>query len=354
VTPDTPLAIVGGGPVGLIAALVAADAGLEPIVIEPRATPIDKACGEGLMPGALRLLRELELDPPGAELRGIAYVQGTKRAEHPFAHDVGRGVQRPVLHATIAERVAERGIPVIRGRVQAIGQDAAAVTVSGAGFDAFTAGHVIAADGLHSTVRGLVGLAGKPQRASRRRFGLRRHYALSPWSEFVEVRWTPVGELYVTPLGPQTVGVALLGPRGTAFEAALGADPELRARLEADVHGASCHQVGSTRGAGPLLQETPARTSGRVLLVGDASGYVDALTGEGLRLGFAQAQAAVDAIVAGDPQCYERDWTALTRDFRAITSSLVAAARSPLRRLIVPAAVRLPGRYGAIVERLAL
>jgi flavin-dependent dehydrogenase len=90
-----------------------------------------------------------------------------------------------------------------------------------------------------------------------------------------------------------------------------------------------------------------------VLLVGDASGYVDAITGEGLRLGFAQAEAAVAAVVHGRPGRYEQDWTSITRDFRVLTSGLVLAARSPLRRAIVPLAGRLPRVYGAVVERLA-
>ncbi|MHA7984694.1 NAD(P)/FAD-dependent oxidoreductase [Rathayibacter sp. CAU 1779] len=350
---DTPLAIVGGGPVGLVTALLAADRGLEPVVIEPRRTPIDKACGEGLMPGALRLLRELDLDPPGADLRGIAYVQGARRAEHPFAQEIGRGVARTALHGTIAARVAERGIPIVPGRVDAVKQHDTGVTLSGPGLETLTAGYVIGADGLHSAVRGLVGLAGEPQRASHRRYGLRRHYALKPWSDLVEVRWTPQVELYVTPLGPEVVGVALLGPRGVDFADALAAEPELRALLGADANGESDTQVGSTRGAGPLLQRTIARNAGRVLLVGDAAGYVDALTGEGLRVGFAQARAAVDAVCAGEPHRYEREWTSLTRDFRRLTARLVTAARSPLRGAIVPAAVLLPGTYGGIVERLA-
>ena len=58
-------------------------------------------------------------------------------------------------------------------------------------------------------------------------------------------------------------------------------------------------------GAGPLRQRAHRRVAGRVLLVGDAGGYVDALTGEGIALGLAQARAAVAAVVAGDPARYE-------------------------------------------------
>jgi 2-polyprenyl-6-methoxyphenol hydroxylase-like FAD-dependent oxidoreductase len=187
------------------------------------------------------------------------------------------------------------------------------------------------------------------QPRAHRRFGLRRHFRIAPWSAFIEVHWTPEIEAYVTPVGPQLVGVALLGPAhaDAGFEAALAAIPGLGERL------ADAEPDGSVRGAGPLLQRTRARTAGRVLLVGDASGYVDALTGEGLRVGFAQADAAVRAIRSGDVRRYERDWTRVTRDFRVLTSGLVAAGRSGLRSRIAPASVAAPRLFGAVVERLA-
>ncbi|MBX9245744.1 monooxygenase, partial [Actinotalea ferrariae] len=93
------------------------------------------------------------------------------------------------------------------------------------------------------------------------------------------------------------------------------------------------------------------RTAGRVRLVGDASGYVDALTGEGLRVGLAQARAAVATL--DDPLAYERAWVQATRDYRVLTGGLVAWATSPLRRGIVPVAAGIPPLFGAIVERLA-
>ena len=90
-----------------------------------------------------------------------------------------------------------------------------------------------------------------------------------------------------------------------------------------------------------------------MLLVGDASGYVDAITGEGIRVGLAQAQSAIGCIAAGDPLRYEREWRQVTRDYRSVTSALVGVANGPLRNAIVPLAVALPGLYGSIVERVA-
>jgi len=78
---DTDLLIVGGGPGGLATALHARRQGLSVIVAEPRSSPIDKACGEGLMPGGLAELTSLGVDPAGMPFHGIAYVSEHRRAE---------------------------------------------------------------------------------------------------------------------------------------------------------------------------------------------------------------------------------------------------------------------------------
>jgi len=324
------LLIAGGGPVGLAAAIEARLAGLTVEVVEPRAGLIDKACGEGLMPGAVPLLERLGVAPQGFPLRGVSYRSSSARADHRFADGHGLGVRRTTLHAALRERALDLGATLTEGSVEAIEPGR----------------WTLGCDGLHSTVARLTGLA-RPAPASRRRFGLRQHYAVEPWSDLIEVHWNPVAELYVTPTADGVVGIAALARRGIGFEQALAASPALAARV------VGLTPATSLRGAGPFRQRTRARTAGRVLLVGDASGYVDAITGEGLRLGFAQARAAVAAVVAGDASAYEREWTRITRDFRVLTGALALAASSPLRAAIVPAAARLPRVFGAAVEHLA-
>jgi flavin-dependent dehydrogenase len=338
---DTEVLVAGGGPVGLASAIEARMAGLDVTVVEPRDGPIDKACGEGLMPGALPELARLGVDPDGMPFHGIAYLDGRRRVEHRFDGGPGRGVRRTVLHAAVRERAVAAGVRFHEGRVDAVHQRAGFVEAVG-----LRAAWLLGADGLHSAVAREVGLALPPPRA-RRRFGQRRHYALPPWSEFVEVLWTPAGEFYVTPIGDRVVGVALLARRGEHFDDALATAPGLAERLRG-VEAAS-----ELRGAGPLRQRTRARVAGRVLLVGDASGYIDALTGEGLRIGFAQARAAVAAITTDRPDEYEAAWERETRDFRRLTGALVRLASSPLRGTVVPTASRLPGVFAGAVERLA-
>lgn len=331
--------VVGGGPVGLAAAIEARLAGLTATIIEPREGVIDKACGEGLMPGAMPLLERLGVDPEGMPLAGISYRRGSTHADHRFRSGVGRGVRRTTLHAALAARSAELGVERVVGKVDALEQDADGVSAGG-----IRARWLLGCDGLHSSVRALLGVA-RPSTAPRR-FGLSRHYELAPWSDLVEVHWAPRAEVYITPLAPSLVGVAFLGPPRTDPDATLAAVPELADRLRGVAHG-------RTRGAGPFRQRASHVRAGRALLVGDASGYVDAITGEGLRLGFDQARSAIACIVEGRVHEYERDWRRLTREFRVTTGNLVAAASSPLRPAIVPLAAALPGLYGSVVERLA-
>ncbi|KRC46723.1 monooxygenase [Leifsonia sp. Root227] len=347
------LIVVGAGPVGLACAIEARLAGIAVLVIEARDDPIDKACGEGLMPGALAALHVMGVDPAGHPLAGIAYLDGTRRVEHQFSERPGRGVRRTTLQQALATRARELGATVERARVVGLENGTDEVSVILATDAAHptggrrTAPWLIAADGLHSPLRRLAGLDGRPQRDARRRFGVRRHYAIAPWTDLVEVHWAADVEAYVTPVDDNLVGVAVLGHRPLDQDAALARIPQLAERLR------GVEAVSSVRGAGPLLQRTKARTAGRLLLAGDASGYVDALTGEGMRVGFAQARAAVAAVVAADPARYERAWRTTTRDFRMLTSGLVTAARSPMRGRIVPAATARPQLFGSIVERLS-
>lgn len=341
---DADVLIAGGGPIGLATALELHARGLTAIVLEPREGTIDKACGEGLMPGALTALGRLGVDPAGHPLRGIRYQDAHRAVTHRYRSAAGRGVRRTVLHDALRARAAEVGIETRALRVEQVAQHDHHVVVDG-----MRARWLIGADGLHSTVRTAAGLD-RPARASsrdRRRYGLRQHFAVAPWSDLVEVTYLPEAELYITPVDEGTVGVAVLAPRPLDLEAALAQAPAVREQL------AGSDEASTLRGAGALRQRTRGRTAGRVALVGDASGYVDALTGEGLRVGLAQAEVLADCLARDDLRGYERAWARSTRDFRVLTAGLLAAATSPARGLIVPAAAALPRVFGAVVERLA-
>jgi flavin-dependent dehydrogenase len=226
--------------------------------------------------------------------------------------------------------------------VRRVEQDGEAVVVDG-----LRARYLVAADGLHSPVRRSLGLDGTAPTVARRRYGLRAHVARPPWSPYVEVHWAADAEAYVTPVGDELVGVAVLTSRPRPYDELLAAFPALGERLAAGA-------LSRVRGAGPLRQRSRRRVEGRVLLVGDAAGYVDALTGEGIALGLDQAQAAVAAVVAEDPGAYAAHWRTSTAAHRRLTGALVTATQVPVaRRLLVPAAARLPRVFETIVAGLA-
>ncbi|MEO5850873.1 MAG: NAD(P)/FAD-dependent oxidoreductase [Nocardioides sp.] len=334
------LVIAGGGPVGLVAALYAARAGLDVVVREPRAGVVDKACGEGLMPGALSLLADVGVDPAGHPLDGIRYTDGTRVAEAHFRHGPGRGVRRTTLHAALREAVEAAGVTVEPRPVRTVVQHGTHVRV-----DDEAARYLLAADGLHSPVRRLLDL--EVSSRAPRRFGLRAHVATAPWTGCVEVHWSPTAEAYVTPVADDLIGVAVLSSQRGPLEDHLARLPSLARRLAG-------LEFTPTRGAGPLRQRSRRRVAGRVLLAGDAAGYVDALTGEGIASGLAQARAAVAAVAAGDADSYERTWRRLTWRHDLLTHALLAATRPMgLRRHLVRSAAALPVVFDAAVNQLA-
>ncbi len=339
---ETDLIVAGAGPAGLATALFAARAGLHTIVLDSRPSPIDKACGEGLMPGAVRALRELGVHPQGRAICGIRYTDGSCAVDAAFRHGPGLGVRRTTLQAALLEAVRGAGVEVVPSRAEDVRQDGDGVSVDGR-----RARYLAVADGLHSPIRRRLGLERAPATRNAPRWGTRQHFAVAPWTDLVEVHWGAQSEAYVTPVGPELVGVAVLSSVRAPFTEQLAAFPALRARLP---HSGAT----SVLGAGPLRQQTSARVAGRVLLVGDAAGYVDALTGEGIAVAVACAAALVDCIAADDPGSYERRWLAASRRYRVITSSLLWARRQPLLAPhIVQLAARLPRVFGAAVQQLA-
>lgn len=344
------LLVVGGGPVGLVTALRAAAEGLSVTVLEPRRGTVDKACGEGLMPAALDRLARVGVDPAGHDLAGIVYTDGRHRATAPLPRP-GRGVRRTVLHAALLEAAGLAGVDLRHTSMVATDPGDAAdpdrpARVRTADGQELTVRFVVAADGLHSPTRRALGLdrRGPP----RQRFGLRAHYAVAPWGDDVEVHWGPGAEAYVTPVADDLVGVALLCHRPARWDGTWSDFPALAERFS------GAEQMSAVRGAGPLLQRVRSRVRGRVLLVGDAAGYVDALTGEGLTLGTAQAFAAVEAVLAGSPGRYARQATAVGRRSTVLTRTLLSVSGTrATRRLVVPAATRLPAVFGQAVRLLA-
>jgi flavin-dependent dehydrogenase len=383
--------VVGGGPVGLATAIGCAQRGLSVTIAEPRTGPVDKACGEGVLPAAVQRLAALGVVPDGHPLRGIRYLDARHRADAPFRHGDGLGVRRTVLHAALAERAAALGITVIPQRVSGFNRQAGHVAAAG-----IEARYLVAADGLHSTIRraleretaassepdgaapdgslgnGAARDRGQRSRSARHpappRYGLRRHYRVPPWTDLVEVYWSANAEAYVTPVSPDTVGVALLfakPPRtvppaanGHGTRDAAGTDGDYEGRLAAfpallDRLGAA-PAASEVRGAGPLRHDVARRVYGRVLLVGDASGYLDAITGEGIGVGLAQADAIAHCLAAGRPEDYERAWRRVSAPAWRFTAGILWSRNQPLLGpRMIPVVQRVPWLLSALVNYAA-
>jgi flavin-dependent dehydrogenase len=334
------LLVVGGGPAGLATALHGARAGLEAVVVERRSGPIDKACGEGLMPHTVRQLERLGVRAPGKPFRGISYLDGNRQVDAAFKRGTGRGVRRTALHGALLEAATSAGVRIFHEEVGEVSQDATSVRAGQR-----RARYLAAADGLLSPIRRSLGLT-QPS-AGPRRWGIRRHVQIAPWSDYVEVHWAPGAEAYVTPVGDDCVGVAVLSSLRGGFDCHLDQFPALNERIHGRPHDPD-------RAAGPLRQKVSSRTAGRVLLVGDAAGYVDALTGEGLGLAFGAAELLVNCVIADRPGDYDRQWRQMTRRYRLLTAALLhASAHAPLRSRIVPAALALPNVFSGAVNLLA-
>ena len=335
------LLIAGAGPVGLAVAIEARLRGLEAVVVERRRPPLDKACGEGLMPLGVAQLAALgvAIDPAQcANFAGIRFLDAHATAEGRFADGLGVGVRRTVLSEAMLARARELGVEL------RFGESVTAWTVRDDGRVAVTTSRdttqarlLVGADGLHSAIRRMAGLDGT--RRGRVRNGMRRHFRVAPAGPFVEVHWADGAEAYVTPVGREEIGVALLwSGAATGYDALLARFPRLAARV------AGAETSSRVEGAARFQQSVRRRHAPGVALVGDAAGYLDPLTGEGLTLGFRCARALVETIARGAPLAdYERAYRALSRSYYQMTGVLLAVAARPwLRRRVVRALSRRP------------
>jgi flavin-dependent dehydrogenase len=179
---------------------------------------------------------------------------------------------------------------------------------------------------------------------------------MKPWSDFVEVYWSEHAEAYVTPVSEDLVGVAILYYRDrlprpknqSRFESLLKLFPE----LEAQVREKSV--ASSPRGAGPFERRASKHVVHRCMLIGDAAGYLDPLTGEGIRLGLDAGEAAIQCILKDQPHKYEQAWRKVSRRYWVMTDGLLRIRQVPLlRRLMIPVLKRIPWLFDRIITLLA-
>jgi menaquinone-9 beta-reductase len=297
--------VIGGGPAGLAAALAVRQRGFEVMVADGCAPPIDKACGEGLMPDGIEALEQLGVTIPETEAHrfpGIRFVSGGLSAEAMFPQGFALGVRRTNLHRIMVEQADRAGVR-FRWSTVVTGLQADGVMV---GDKLVRARWIVGADGSSSLVRRWAGLDSHLRQ--KERFAFRRHYQVAPWSEFMELHWGTRCQVYVTPVGPEQVCVALIsGDPALRLDDGLQEFPEVWERLRGAEHGSA------ERGAMSVTRKLARVCEGRVALIGDASGGVDAITGEGLCLAFRQAGVLADGLWSEDLESYQAAHRALAR-----------------------------------------
>jgi len=339
---ETDVFVIGGGPAGLAAAIAARRQGFEAVVAEPAEPPIDKACGEGIMPDGVAAARALgiHLEDGGARpFRGVRFREGALAVEAEFPTGCGLGIRRTALHQLLVNHAEAAGVRLAWGtRVLGL---AAGGAETGEG--PVRARWVVGADGGDSLVRRWAGLDDLVSYS--RRYGFRRHFRCEPWTDFMELHWGGACQLYITPVSDSEVCVALLSadPR-LRLDDALPRFPELQRRLR------GAEASSPERGAVTASRRLRRVSRGNVALVGDASGSVDAITGEGMCLLFQHAAALARAMAAGDLSAYQAAHRRAGRRPRLMASLLLRLGRqNSLRARALRALASRPPLFGRML-----
>jgi flavin-dependent dehydrogenase len=357
------VAVVGGGPAGLAVAAMAARQRLSVTLLERASLPHDKACGEGVMPAGLAVLDRLGVlsripREESGPIRGVRYVQEDGSClEGALPGAGGLGIRRTALSSALLDAARAAGAEVRDRTTLRSHRRTAEAMVLETDAGPLCAGVVVAADGLHSPLRRAEGLE-VPARGGRR-FGLRQHFLTVPWSDRVEVHLSPGAEAYVTPCGPARVGVAFLWSdrqleARPSIASLLARFPFLARRL------ARAAPDSEPRGAGPFLQTSRSWATERLALLGDAGGYVDAITGEGLSVALVCAEALAACLPeavrsGGDVRAFRTYEATARREFRKYAwtaRAVLGLARRPrLRRGVVFTLARRPRTFEWLLAR---
>ena len=365
----TDVVVVGAGPAGSIAALILARAGITVRLLDRADFPRDKLCGDTLNPGALSILdrlgagsavRERALPITGMTVTGPR--RATVSANYP-ADLNGVAILRRDLDALLVEAAVAAGAdftPNVQVRGPLMGADGtrvAGVVTSAAGItDHLDAKVVIGADGRRSTLAFALGLASFP--ASPRRWAFGTYFeGVDGLTSRGEMHVRPDGYIGVAPLPGGLANVCVVKEKGnvapglseTIVDEAIASDPDLRERF------GRARQVARITSLGPLAVDARAAGCPGLLLAGDAAGFVDPMTGDGLRFalrgGELAAAAALDELASGRPS-FQALHAARVREFSGkwrVNRALRSLVASPLG---VSLAASLAARWPAPVEYL--
>jgi menaquinone-9 beta-reductase len=321
---QTDVVVIGAGPAGLATAIAASLRGLRVTVIDSRKPPVDKPCGEGLLPNAVSSLRSIgiELDTVAAfRFSGFRFSDEHSSISARISGGEAFGLRRTTLQQLLVRRSLELGVS-FRWGAKISEFDFSGVRVDGS---LIRCEWLVGADGQGSAVRRWAGLG--PLRYKRSRFGFRRHYQISPWSDLVEVHWGAHCQMIVTPVAPEEVCIVLLSsdPR-LRIESAFAQFPEISKRLTGAMP--TSHEAGAVTALG----RSSAVVRKNVALVGDASCTIDGVAGQGISLAVCEAIQLADALAREDLASYESAHRRLTRLAIGMTRLLLLLDRNTFLR----------------------
>jgi flavin-dependent dehydrogenase len=293
----TDVIVIGAGPAGIATAIAASQRGLRVIVLDARTPPIDKPCGEGLLPHGVTALSALGIhlnSDIAIPFTGIRFADEESSVCADFPDATGFAMRRVRLHQLLVERATQVGVIFLWG-TRVTDMNSRSVIAGG---KQIAYSWLAGADGQNSTVRRWAKL--EPRHMSRKRFGFRQHFRVPYWPNIVDVYWSKHCQMLTTPTGTHEVcAVVLSRDSHLRLDQALPLFPALAERLR------DATPVTEEGGEVTSLTQLPAVTRERVALVGDASGTVDAVTGQGLSLSFQQAIPLAEAFERGDLTHYE-------------------------------------------------
>jgi len=363
--------VAGAGPAGAIAATLLARAGARVMLLDRAVFPRPKLCGDTLNPGALSILERHGL-ADGVERRGLRIdgmvVTGTGgvRVEGRYPGGLhGRSILRTELDTLLLDQARAAGVEFLDRTIvrEPIVDDRASSQVLGVRIGTGGASRelrapvTIAADGRHSVLAFGLGLTRHPPAPRRWAIGA---YAtnVAETSSCGEMHIRPGHYVGVAPLPDEVTNVCLVKPLQvggmrdphSALQAAIAEDPDLRRRF------ARAEFIGAPVVLGPLAISPVAGAvpPDGLLLAGDAAGFIDPMTGDGLRFalggGELAAASALEALQHGWAGVQARLGRARRREFsakwrfnralRALVGSPAAVHLATSGARIVPSIVR--------------
>lgn len=315
----TDVLIAGGGVAGASLAIQLGRRGLKVRLFEKAYFPREKVCGEGVMPAGVEALQRLGVKAPFQPFRGVRYWRGAEMAGATFPKGHGAGMRRKHLDAALLEKAATvaevREGSAVDGVIQENGR-IAGFRVKG---EEHRARLVVAADGVHSPLRRMAGIQSYH---GPRRLALRAHYELNstPW---VEVFWGDGLEIYLTPLANGETGVVAMteprrymGDAESTFLHAAASQPVLSERV------ASARRINGVAGAACWHVEPKVRTLPGFVLLGDAAGYIDPITGGGITQALLAAELLADHLRDEIPESlmeFDLERQRMLREYRVLT-----------------------------------